>query len=148
MKVLFLDIDGVVNSKQTLVKQYQRTGKASVLGIDPHLAFKVGKIILDTDCKVVLSSSWRNHPDGVAEVKARVYPELYGTTPNLNDGFRGAEVRAWLDEHPEVTEYAILDDDSDFYDYQPLFQTSWEQGITDYIAERVTKHLNGEAFVG
>lgn len=144
MKVLFLDIDGVVNSKQTLLTH----PKGTPLGIDPELAFKVGKIILDTDCKVVLSSSWRNHPDGVDEVKARVYPEIYGVTPNIKGGFRGSEVRAWLDEHPEVTEYAILDDDSDFYDYQPLFQTTWEEGITDYIAERVTRHLNGEAYAG
>lgn len=144
MKVLFLDIDGVVNSKQTLITK----AKGVPLGIDPLMAFRVGKIILDTNCKLVLSSSWRNHPDSVEAVKAAIYPELYGVTPNHQSGFRGSEIRAWLQDHPEVTEYAILDDDSDFYDYQPLFQTTWEEGITDYIAARVTKHLNGEAFAG
>lgn len=140
MKVLFLDIDGVVNSKQTLAKPHK-----SLLGIDPELAFKVGKIILDTGCEVVLSSSWRHFPEGIDEVKAMVYPTLYGMTPSVEGGSRGQEIKLWLADHPEVTHYAILDDESDFDDDQPLFKTSWETGLTDEIAKEVTDYLNSEA---
>ena len=48
MKVLFLDIDGVVNRVGT------RQRYRGFMGIDPVLAFKVRKIILDTDAALFL----------------------------------------------------------------------------------------------
>lgn len=137
MKILFLDIDGVCNCAKT-----SQIGN-EMFGIDPYLAFLVGKIIIETDCEVVLSSSWRHSVDGVAHVERRVHP-IFDKTPRSNDGFRGKEVRAWLKEHPEVTRYAILDDSSDFYKYQKLFQTTWETGLTPEIADKVIKWLNHE----
>lgn len=142
MKALFLDIDGVCNSEESLKKQYIRNGKATILEIDPEMAFRVGKIILNTGCKLVISSSWRNWPDGMEQIKGAVYPEIYGKTPYSKDGFRGKEVRAYLKEHTEITRYAILDDDSDFYPDQPLFKTQWKTGITEEIAKQVTEYLN------
>jgi hypothetical protein len=53
-KILFLDIDGVVNNS----KSHEKYSYRGMLGIDPNLAFLVGKIVLDTGCEVVLSSSW------------------------------------------------------------------------------------------
>lgn len=137
MKVLFLDIDGVVNCAHTR----QRHG--GFIGIDPEMAFKVGKMILDTDCEVVLSSAWRNFPGGREEVDQKVYRTI-DVTPNHSSGFRGKEIKMWLDEHPEVTRYAILDDDDDFYPEQPLFQTSWQTGITDDVLGRITEYFNSE----
>lgn len=133
MKVLFLDVDGVINSSST-------TGFKDLYPIDPYMAFLVGKIQLDTDCEVVLSSSWRHHPDGVAVVEKRVVKVL-DKTPHV-DGIRGDEVNAWLAEHPEVVCYAILDDDSDFYPDQPLFKTTFGTGLTEDIARQVTEYLN------
>jgi hypothetical protein len=137
VKVLFLDVDGVMNSRSTLQRS-QRSG--SILGIDPYMAFLVGKIQLDTGCEIVLSSSWRHAPDGMKEVESRF--KLYGVTPTSQSGFRGNEVSAWLEGHPEVKHYAILDDDSDFHPDQPLFKTTFETGLTDEIAAKVTDHLN------
>ena len=48
----------------------------------------------------------------------------------------------WLDQHPEVTRYAIVDDDTDFYADQHLFKTNWQTGITDEVAQQVTEFLN------
>mgnify|MGYP007026551141 CR=1 FL=1 len=99
--------------------------------------------MLQTGCKVVLSSSWRHHPEGRQNVSERV-TELFDITPTLGK-YRGDEVLAWLDQHPEVTKYAILDDDMDFYVYQApnFFKTRFmEEGLTDEIAEAVIKHLN------
>lgn len=141
MKALFLDIDGVCNSEESLKRQYLRTGKASILGIDPEMAFRVGKIIMYTDCKLIISSSWRNHPDSMKDIQERIHRDIYGITPNIGD-FRGEEVRAYLEQHPEITHYAILDDDSDFYPDQPLFKTSWKVGITDEIMDKVVMYLN------
>lgn len=142
MKILFLDIDGVCNCSKT--SQRHR----GFIGIDPHMAFMVGKIQLDTDCQVVLSSSWRHSKDGIEEVEAQVVKLLdtTGDEPYI-DGEqtqRGREIKKWLDAHPEVTKYAILDDDSDMLPEQlpNFFKTTWLNGITPEIAATVTAHLN------
>lgn len=135
MKVLFLDIDGVCNSASTF------QGSQELYGLDPYMCFLVGKIKLDTDCEVVLSSSWRHSAEAVLRVEERIV-KLFDTTGYAQSGFRGDEVREWMNRHPEVTNYAILDDNSDFHGFQPLFKTTWEKGLTQEIAEAVTEHLN------
>lgn len=137
MKVLFLDIDGVVNGADT------HTLVDNLWPIDRYMAFLVGKIVLDTGCKVVLSSSWRHHPDGVEVASKRITP-IHDITGN-GGKVRGDEIKEWLDAHPEVTEYAIVDDDSDMLEEQKpnFFQTSWSTGITEEIAKQITKHFNG-----
>lgn len=149
-KILFLDVDGVVNCEGTFT-QSRRVGPYP---LDAYMAFLVGRIQLQTSCSVVLSSSWKNHPDGVKNVSERVV-ELIGVTPNVHGerepfiargtewdcNIRGDEVNAWLKDHPEVETYAILDDSNDFYDDQPLFRTKWKTGLTDEIAEKVIEHL-------
>ena len=137
MKVLFLDIDGVVNCSKTAQRH------RGYVGIDPYMAFLVGKIFLATDAKMVLSSTWRLWDESRLEVSRQVY-EIYDVTDDLHTNWRGKEVRKWLEEHPEVTRYAILDDNADFYpDQKPnFFKTTWEQGITEEIAQKVIDHLN------
>lgn len=136
MKILFLDIDAVVNSRNTAQRH------RGAIGIDPYMAFLVGKIVLDTGCSVVLSSTWRLWEDSRNEVRTQVY-DFVDVTPSLSNESRGKEIQAWLDIHPEVTKYAILDDDTDMLpDQLPnYFQTYWEEGITPEIAKRVTDHL-------
>jgi hypothetical protein len=111
------------------------------MGIDPFLASMVDKIILDTDAAVVLTSTWRHFQGGREEVDRHVH-KTFDVTPIADTGFRGEEVKMWLDRHPEVTRYAIVDDDTDFYSDQPLFKTNWQTGITDEVAQQVTEFLN------
>ena len=161
MKILFLDIDGVVNCKDTTQRH------RGFIGIDPYLAFLVGKIQLDTNCIVVLSSSWRNfHDDGRKEIEKQVCPISYVTPDSWYDkendhhSTRGEEIQKWIDEwnkhvypnqpnekgymHESISVYAILDDDSDMLESQKpnFFQTTWERGITKEIADAVIAHLN------
>ena len=137
MKVLFLDIDGVVNKQEN----YDRSKNMGPYPIDSYCAFLVGRIQLQTGCEVVLSSSWRLHPEGVQNVSKRVV-RLLDKTPCLS-GIRGDEVQAWLDKYPEFDKYAILDDDMDFYVYQApnFFKTTFQDGLTEEIAEAVINHL-------
>lgn len=147
-KVLFLDIDGVVNCRETTQRH------RGFIGIDPYMAFMVGKIVLDTHCKVVLSSSWRTfHDDGVGEVSQQV-TKIDDVTPNPwydketnHHSSRGEEIQKWLDMHPEVKKYAILDDDTAILPNQipSYFKTTWKNGINKEIAEAVTDHLGKHA---
>ncbi len=142
MKILFLDIDGVVNHKETF-------RKGEHFPIDQYCAFLVGKIQLDTGCDVVLSSSWRQLPEAVEEIKKRVVP-LRDITGSCRCGIRGCEINTWINTNIPYAErgqlrYAILDDDSDMLLWQKdhFFQTSFENGgLTEEIAKKVTEHLN------
>lgn len=142
MKVLFLDIDGVVNCAKTMQRH------RGFIGIDPFMAFLVGRLVDRTGCKVVLSSTWRLDEASCEEVSKQVC-KFIDVTPRLFNGIyapmeRGHEIKDWLDRHPEVTRYAILDDNSDMLKEQlpSFFKTSWETGITEEIAKQVEDHLN------
>lgn len=39
--------------------------------------------------------------------------QLYGFTPELPSAHRGAEIAQWLVEHPETSNFVILDDRTD-----------------------------------
>lgn len=149
-KILFLDIDGVVNSEESFKKGTQRDHH----GIDPYMAFLVGKIKLHTDCDVVLSSSWRGHEDNHKVIKQQVV-DFVDITPRNGTGIRGTEIHSWLVKNIEPSVYrnyldieghriAILDDDSDMLLWQKdvFFKTSWKTGITEEIADAVIAHLN------
>lgn len=144
MKVLFLDIDGVCNSAETFKKDPN-----AYFPIDPYMAFLVGRIEMNTCCKVVLSSAWRHHPESVEHVKKRIVPifDLTKSIPIAGGAEmceRGKEIKEWLDRHPEVTHYAILDDSSDMLPEQEpnFFKTNWQEGLTTEIAQNVITHLN------
>lgn len=146
MKVLFLDIDGVVNCSTTA----QRSGY--FIGIDPYMALMIDRIIQATGCKVVLSSSWRHFTGGTDEVRNKVC-ELYDVTPTFAGDLRGTEIEKWLDDHnakfggnveTEVTRYAIVDDNDDMLPEQMpnFFKTSWTTGITQEVANNIIAHFN------
>ena len=62
MKIIFLDIDGVLNHDQWYVsKEYQAIyqNEDNELDIDPKCAERINKICEQTDAKIVISSDWR-----------------------------------------------------------------------------------------
>lgn len=72
------------------------------------------------------------------------YRGLYITdvTPRFN-GKRGEEIQYWLKQHPEVTSWCIIDDDSDMLDNQLLnfVRTDGMIGMTLVDAEKVIEIL-------
>lgn len=137
MKVIMLDIDGVLNCKSSNWKRKWP--------LDWFKAILVNHIRIQTGAKIVLSSSWRSSPEGVKRIKKKIGVKIYDKTPNLTETYnRGNEIQAWLDQHPEVTKYAILDDDKDFLPEQmnSFFQTTFEEGLTEELAAKIIKYLN------
>lgn len=132
MKVLFMDIDGVLNSTRTAVALH---GYPRVYALNGACWDQVAIQLLRGLCakggiKVVLSSSWRNDKDWDQIGPALGLP-IIDRTPTIM-GPRGAEIAAWLSDHPEVGNYAIVDDDSDMLPEQKLcfVQTSHHDGLT------------------
>jgi hypothetical protein len=138
VKVLFLDIDGVVNTKRT------KGNFQGVMGIDPPLAARVQRIIQNTRCEIVVSSSWRLYQHSLDEVERKIC-KFADITPILHAP-RGYEIKVWLMLHPEIEHYVILDDADSILPEQRanFFQTTWESGLTEDIALAVEKHLSEE----
>lgn len=147
-KVLFLDIDGVLNSRRTVIATgyyphcFDENNKKRfdwiAVGMIRELCEKEG-------ASIVLSSSWRHGKNSVHECANGLDLPIFDKTPDLL-GVRGEEIQDWLNRHPEVTHYAIVDDNSDMLASQAdhFVQTSEEDGLSflDYTA--LGRILRGE----
>ena len=66
MKVLFLDIDGVLNSVEFSQKQVRRSLLADTSQIDPVACSKINNLVKTVpDLKIVISSTWRLYPNSM-----------------------------------------------------------------------------------
>lgn len=150
MKILFLDIDGVLNSQRffnTLPHGFTTTRSDEIL--DPEAIDRLNKIIRETGAKIVVSSSWRI---GLSLVELQILlkdhgveGEVIGMTPSINKKgrVRGDEIQAWLNDHLEVIDFVILDDDSDMRHLMPaLVKTSHNEGLLDVHVEQAIKMLS------
>lgn len=131
MKVLFLDIDGVLNSTRTCVAFGGYPMELTHIGAFDQVAIRLIQRLCDSGgVQVVLSSAWRLiHPHD--EVGKALGLPIIDRTPSLT-GPRGLEINAWLSNHPEVKQYAIVDDDSDMLPDQiaRFVQTAGHEGLT------------------
>lgn len=144
--VLFLDIDGVLNSER-----YRYGHELGVLAndfIDPDAVKTLNHITRRWELKVVVSSAWRVLPELDAILRAKgVQAEIIGKTP-VRAAPRGEEIALWLADHAEVTAYVILDDDGDMGELRDhLVQTDYRYGLRPEDIERVAAVLqpNGSA---
>ena len=150
-KVLFLDVDGVLNASGQTKERFH-----GLLGICPVMMHRLHRILLATDCSVVVSSTWRKHPAHMEHLKECMGPvaaaRIVGTTPGLDEQrpsglwtgqSRGNEIKAWLDTHPEVKRFVILDDDFDLGGLLPHHvATNTFEGLTDEQAAETIRRLN------
>lgn len=144
MKLIFLDIDGVLNNILDHKISHQFLGKASEYKVDISQSnFDILKYLTTlTNAHIVISSSWRKSPfyknhenEDVPNEEIEIikkFKQLFskfgwdnapiiGITPSLS-GFRGEEVATYLDEISKnyvIEDYIILDDDSDFILQKP-----------------------------
>lgn len=131
MKVVFLDIDGVLNTSDTFQKRYfkyQKTGIIS-LEIDEFRLKYLKNLIIETDAKIVLTSTWRiffkkefNSIKPISEKSKELSTlfskygiEIYDMTPFIETRWREKEIELWLNNN-EVDSFVIFDDED--YDLQ------------------------------
>lgn len=134
MKVIFLDIDGVLNNYSTKID----------LRWEPSLVEILNRIIKETGAKVVLSSTWRRIESNRNIIKNDMKIDFIDVTPKRWKE-RGHEIQEWLDKNPVVERFIILDDDADMVHLMShLLQTDGEFGLTDEIADEAIKKLNEE----
>lgn len=126
-KILFLDIDGVLNDidflmhlpkpeEGTVIKPYTANYDPAEM-IDPARVARLNRIIEGADVDVVLSSSWRipyelERVEGF--LRARGFTGfLYDKTPHIGSSSRSQEIRRWLNQLAGEFQFVILDDMED-----------------------------------
>ncbi len=140
-RVLFLDIDGVVLSGEEL----QRTRNRRYL--PPSKIALVQEICDRTGATVVVSSTWRlfdETADLLRHAGLTLHPD-WRTPRGRQHGSlivattRGSEIARWLARNPLVTDYAIVDDDSDMLPEQMerFVKTPFHTGIERAHVERL-----------
>lgn len=132
MKIVFLDIDGVLNWNGT----EDRIG--GYIGLCPERIARLNEITdAHPDAKIVISSTWRkvysagayNDFDGLKKLLADrgVKAEIIGhTVITFSHLGRGEEIRQWVEGHPEITEYVVLDDDTEAMEPYVPYRTRWD----------------------
>lgn len=145
MKVIFLDFDGVINDYMSFNE------------INDYNVEELKTIIDNTDAKVVVTSShkylWQrnNNINGfinsyyIKGLKEKGI-DIFDCTPYLkSDNQRENEILEYLNHHPEITQYLILDDD---YIIETLKEheifLDLQSGLREKHIIPATKILNGE----
>jgi hypothetical protein len=143
MKVLFLDIDGVLNSVSFSKKTIRRSLICDPDSLDPEACLRLQNFIKShEDLVIVISSTWRKFYSleelkNLLQEKGIDSSKIIEYTPVLHGQIRGTEIRQWLDSqflksNFPVSHIAILDDDSDMGDLKDyLVQTNVEFGLQD-----------------
>lgn len=161
MKIIFLDLDGVLNSL-TYFQELKRQGLTQdriMDSLDPVMVERLNRIVEATNAKIVISSTWRNL-HSMDELKAfllkyafKYNGHVIDVTPTLNKD-RGYEIEWWLNEYHRgfdlgveqelITSFVILDDNSDMvYDHllSRLVLTTWENGMEEEHAQKAIEIL-------
>jgi hypothetical protein len=167
MKVIFLDFDGVLNSKASFIveERIRRSlgniskEKKKEMGISKvgetlcHVCCSNFQLILEhfPEVKIVISSTWRGGYtlDWLKE-KLTSYgidsSRVIDKTPIIHGADRGHEIRTWLSEHPDVKKFVIIDDDviGDGFN-EEIVVTTWNVGLTLDHANAVLKVLGSKS---
>jgi hypothetical protein len=153
VKLVFLDIDGVVNPGTLVWDGHQTTEEyrsgthdyRALADLDETAVKRVNRLCRETGAVVVISSTWRilhrlSDIRGWLLKKGLTVP-IIGTTPKTG-GPRGRQIQEWLDTTRDmgrdtVESFVILDDDSDMEHLSHrLVQTTFEHGLQDEHVER------------
>lgn len=151
MKVIFLDVDGVLNSDD----YFDKTMNLNIQGIESEIDVEKIKIlkkaIVETGAKVVLSSSWR-YTRKAQELKELLshYGIYTDSTPFIQNK-RGLEIKKWLIDNSDVDDYVILDDEIfDSYDQELIKRLikisdgnghGFGKGLLDKDVDEIIKRL-------
>jgi len=154
MKILFLDIDGVLVLEKWGTPNWTKSCISALKQIyDEH-----------PNLKIVISSTWRKKPNLIhafmnmlEENEMRF--DVIGMTSDIGLLQRDREVMKYLDDLASarlllnvsdyVKNWAVLDDAPEFFgnniiSEDRLLFVSRHQGLTDYMALKVIKHFKGE----
>ncbi len=152
MKVIFLDIDGVLitsnNVLYGLTEIYDSTDRNN--GFDNAAVRNLNRLLDMTDARIVISSSLRLTNSVPQLVSIMKYggvknPHVIGVTPFVADrktkrSHRGTEILVWLSNNPNVNDYIVIDDCDNGYlsgiPHERIVKTTYRNGFGSEDAYR------------
>ncbi len=151
-KVIFLDIDGVLNGNLFVPKD----DKFGVLIGNTRLNL-IKQIIDATDAKIVLSSSWKEHWEKnekecddvgreINEIFSTIGLSIFDKTPEYHND-RKQEIIVWLRDHPEVSKFVVIDDNpfaEDILRNHFVLTSHLRYGVDEDDAHNAISILNGK----
>lgn len=153
-KVIFLDVDGVLNDKNT------KSRCQGYIGIDSKKVKLLAKLVNETGATIILSSSWKHYWNKNPEYCDRfgIYLNKKLQQENLiiadktydkKKWRRGEGIKKFIEQH-DIKNFIVLDDEIyDFYEYESIYknwiETDYDKGgITEEQIELAIRKLNGE----
>lgn len=119
MKIIFLDVDGVLNSCSFASRLMAEEGVDCFSEdiLDPKCLTRLRHIVRKTGAEIVLSSSWRSIYGArmhLVDQLKKFGLSIHSDTPRSGKD-RGDDITAWFEQHKDVPveAYVILDDDCD-----------------------------------
>lgn len=147
MRVIFLDVDGVLVTSRTehiLISRFA--------AFDADAVREMNRLTKATGAKFVLSSSWRRN-ERVKSMRRYMKSqgligELLDFTGIRRDSDRRREILDWLDHQSVRPEFVIVDDEYDFLELEARrIQTRKETGFTAEHCDRALKLFSHERAV-
>lgn len=137
MRIVFLDMDGVMNDQDwiyyihNITKYKNKTSwETKILQTSPDRVERLNRILEATGAKLVMISTWRlslRNKLPQFYLEAGINGESMGQTGQSST--RAEEILKWLSDHPEVTSYVVLDDEPDSriwdFSYFPELAQRW-----------------------
>ena len=117
MNIIFLDVDGVLNSYNKLIEIYNKTGKphsGSNFPFDEKCLENLKILVEETNAKIVITSTWRKNEEDMKVLlnKLKEYnldKEIIGYTPILYTR-REEEIIEYLNKLNIKVDFIIIDD--------------------------------------
>ena len=148
--IIFLDVDGVLNSISNLIKVYEKTHRQHSgynYPFDEKCLENLRLLVEETNSKIVITSTWRRNEKGIKKLleilsNYHLDKEVIGYTPILNKS-RGEEIKKYLSSLDYNPNFIIIDDDNDMGELLPyLINTNNYYGLTSEDANNGIKILN------
>lgn len=149
-KIIFLDVDGVLNNFVDSWPNQFGKGVQSTFVVDPRCVLAFYHLLAESDAKVVMSSTWAVHKDQMRYLHLvmpglKEYLHQDWMTPRKFSSTRGQEIQMWLQEHPETTHWVVLEDSRDAWlaaNSLNVIETNTVTGLTFEDAIRALKILD------
>ena len=142
MKVIFLDIDGVLVTRNSIKYQHLNFPNDTDIQFGKKAVKNLNKLIRLTKAHIVISSTWRlfHSLEELQNIfkKQAIKGEIISTTSvekaTIEEDIpRGQKIADWLEQHPEIKQYVIIDDDvqADCIQFHPYncVETSYKRGF-------------------
>lgn len=134
-KILFLDIDGVLNMYGASYYSFAWTNLGTN-AIERHLVRRLEFILeLVSDLNIVISSSWRQEPliNKLTELNFKYMDRIVGRTPRRNKA-RGLQILDYINEH-DVHTYIVLEDEIadvvTYIDRDRIIEVDMNEGLSN-----------------